>query len=139
MASLTTRSVLLAYLIGGLILGLSDAELGRLVQRIGIRPGFATALSVNILLPIVAIGLGVAVPLVRTAWLGAVSMTLAYIVGLAVVHPPRPPVNLADLPRLIPPVLVMACAGYGILGSFGALVTRSVSKANAIDSPNSGT
>ena len=85
-----------------------------------------------------AIGLGIAVPLLRTAWLGAVGMTGAYIAGLGVVHPPPLPANVADLPRLVPPVLAIACLGYGILGTVAVLVKRTVSRGDAMDSRSSG-
>ncbi len=127
-----------AYLLSGLILGVGDLDLGQLVQQLGVRPGLATALSVNMVMPLLAIGLGVAVPLLRTAWLGAFGMTAAYAVGLAVVHPAARPVNLAGLPGAIPPVLVIACLGYGIIGTIAVLATRTLSKSAGIDTPPSG-
>jgi hypothetical protein len=130
--------ILPVYLLGGLILGVGDLDLGQLVQQLGARPGFATALSVNVLLPLLAIGLGVAIPLLRTAWLGAIGMTAAYIVGLAIVHPPARPVSIVALLGSVPPVLVMACLSYGVLGTLAALAARTLAKMTEIDPPASG-
>jgi hypothetical protein len=112
------------YLLCGLIPGMADGALGGLARQLGVRPGWATALIVNIFLPLAAVGLGAAVPLLRTVWVGAVVMTAAYIAGLAISHPPGAPMNLAALPALVHPILVVACAGYGVIGTCTALARR---------------
>jgi hypothetical protein len=120
--------VLPLYLLGGLCLGLGDQAMGNGVQAIGVKPGIATAASVNLLLPLLAIILGVAYPWARMAWLGALGMTAAYIFGLAVSHPPAPVWDVATLVRSIPPVLVMACLGYGVLGTLAAMAARRLGR-----------
>lgn len=119
-------TILPAYLVPGLCLGLADSQLGLLVQQIGLRPGCATAISVNIFLPLVAIGLAVARPLLRTVCVGAMAMTLAYILGLGLVHPLAGPLGPLALIAAVPPVLVLACAGYAVIGTVTALVSRSL-------------
>src|SRR5450759_4669391 len=93
--------VLLAYVVGGLALGLADAQLGLLAQRFGTRPGVATAVSVNLILPVLAVGLGVVHRRLGWAWLGAVGMSAAFVLGLAVVYPPGPRWDVAGLLRSI--------------------------------------
>jgi hypothetical protein len=116
--------VLPIYLLGGLALGLADRPLGLLMQQLGARPGLATSTSVNVLLPLLAIALGVACPRLVMAWLGAVGMTGSFIFGLALVHPPAAPWNAATLLAAVRPVQVIACLGYAILGTVAALVAR---------------
>ena|SRR6266851_3547234 len=116
------------YLIGGLTLGLADPLLSSWVQQLGFRPGLATAASVNILLPLLTLGLGVAHRRVSTALLGAACMTLGFLLGLAIEYPPPRPWDVALLLRSIPPVLVMACVGYAVLGTLAALATRAIWK-----------
>jgi hypothetical protein len=120
--------VLPIYVLGGLALGLADDPLRQYVQQFGARPGLATAAIVNLLLPLLAVGLGVVCPRLATAWLGALGMTGAFVLGLALVHPPSQPWRVATLLGSVPPVLVVACLGYAILGSVSALVSRSVCK-----------
>lgn len=119
-------AILPVYLVPGLCLGLADTQLGLLVQQIGLRPGWATAISVNIFLPLVAIGLAVARPLFRTVCMGALAMTLAYILGLSHVHPPAGPPGPLALIAAVPPVLVLACVGYAVIGMVTVLVSRSL-------------
>src|SRR6266851_5291269 len=95
------------YPLGGLVLGLADARLGGWVQQCGVRPGLATAASVNVLLPLLAIGIAVAHQRMGIAWLGAAGMTLGFLLGLAMVHPPKLPLDAGTLLRSIPPVLVL--------------------------------
>jgi hypothetical protein len=114
------------YLIGGLALGLVDPMLGRWAQQLGFRPGVATAASVNILLPLLTIGLGVAHRRVGAALLGAACMTLGFLLGLAIEYPPPRPWDVSILLRSIPPVLAMSCVGYAVLGAFTALLARAV-------------
>ncbi|HEV3257178.1 MAG TPA: hypothetical protein VG013_09885 [Gemmataceae bacterium] len=120
--------ILPVYLVGGLVLGLADPHLGRWVQGFGVRPGLATAASVNLLLPLLVIGLGVACPRLGTAWLGATGITVAFILGLALVYPPARPWGPATLLGAVPPVLVMACVGYAILGTLTVLLARAAWK-----------
>jgi hypothetical protein len=110
--------VLLAYPAFGLVLGLADPFLGWVAQQLGIKPGVATAVSVNLLLPLAAVALAVAHSRLWVAWLGAVTMTLGLVVGLAVQYYAGRPFAPAD----IPPVLVVAAFGYGVLGTVAAFV-----------------
>jgi hypothetical protein len=117
--------ILPLYLVAGLAFGLADPLLGRWVQTLGARPGLATAASVNILLPLLAIGLAVTCPRLPLALLGAVGMAGAFAVGLAVMYWQGRPWDVGTLLRSIPPVLVLACAGYAVLGTMAALITRA--------------
>jgi hypothetical protein len=116
------------YVIGGLAPGLADPLVGHWVQQLGFRAGLATAASVNILLPLLAIGLSVAHRRVRNALLGAASMTLGFLLGLAIEYPPPRPWDVALLLRSIPPVMAMACVVYAVLGTLTALAARAVWK-----------
>ena len=63
--------VLPLYLLGGIVLGLADPLLGHwATQQFGVKPGLATAASVNVLLPALAIILAVLCPRVTTAVAG---------------------------------------------------------------------
>jgi hypothetical protein len=117
-----------SYPLGGLVLGLADALLGGWVQQLGLRPGMATAASVNILLPLLAIGIAVAHQRLGVACLGAAGMTAGFLLGLAMVYPPALPWDAGTLLRSIPPVLVLACVGYAVLGTLTALAARAVWK-----------
>jgi hypothetical protein len=120
--------VLPVYVLVGLALGLANRELSQCAQLLGMRPGLATAANVNLLLPLLAIALGVAYPRLATVWLGAVCLTAAFLVGLALIHPPPQPWNAVTLLGSVHPILVIACVGYGILGTMAALISRSVWK-----------
>jgi hypothetical protein len=124
--------VLPTYLVGGLVLGLADPNLGRWIQQLGTRPGVATAVSVNVLLPLLAVALGVICPRLGTVWLGALVMAGAFAAGLAVRYLPAGPWDVAGFMSAIPPVLVMACVGYAILGTIAALVTRAVVRLHSV-------
>ena len=137
MNNLATRNwwvILPLYILGGLTFGLADHQLGRWVQQFGMKPGLATAASVNILLPLLAVGLAVARPKLATAWIGAVALTSAFVLGLAVVYPPAQRWDALTLVRSVPPVLVMACLGYAVVGTVSVLVTRSIGR-NGFESP----
>jgi hypothetical protein len=121
--------VLPLYLLGGFILGLADPLLGRYAQQLGLRPGWATAASVNLVLPFFAIALAVVCPRLRTAWLGAVAMTTAFCLGLACVYPP-PNWDAVTLLQAVRPVVVLACLGYGVLGTRTVLVTLALRKSD---------
>jgi hypothetical protein len=112
------------YAFCGLALGLADAQLGQLFRQYGFKPGLATAASVNLLLPLLAVLFGAASPRLATTWAGAIGMTGAFIIGLAVVYPQGHEWVAARLLRAVPPMLVAACLGYAILGSLAALFTR---------------
>lgn len=116
----------LFYLISGLLPGLADGALGRWVHHFGGKPGFATALCVNVLLPGLAVALAVCHRRISSAWLGAVVLTVAYTVGLAAAHPRGLRWEIVPLLRSVRPVLVVACVGYGVLGSVGILASRGV-------------
>jgi hypothetical protein len=128
---LTLRSWILfaMYPLGGLALGLADPLLGRWVQQLGLRPGVATAASVNLLLPVLVIGLGTLHQRVASALLGAGAMAAAFVLGLAIHYPPPRPWDAATLIRSIPPVLVFAFLGYAVLGAASALTTRVIRSA----------
>jgi hypothetical protein len=101
------------------------------MQQLGVRPGVATAVSVNLILPLLAIGLSIICPRVSTAWLGALAMTGAFILGLAFVYLQPHQRDAVTILQAVPPVLVLAGFGYAILGTLTALVTRAVWKSPA--------
>jgi hypothetical protein len=118
--------VLLAYPVSGLALGLADPVLGRLASQLGTKPGMATAVSVNLLLPLVAVVLGLAHGRVGRAWLGAAAMTLGLVAGLAARYAGGGgDWSLAGVLGAVRPVLVLAGLGYGVLGTIAALVVRA--------------
>ena len=80
----------------------------------------------NLLLPLLAIGLCVLHPRVATAWLGAFGMTAAYSLGMAINYLPAPQWDVVSFVQAMPPVLVVACVGYAILGTAAALISRQV-------------
>jgi hypothetical protein len=118
--------VLLAYPVAGLVLGLADPALGRVAQQLGMKPGVATAVSVNALLPLVAVVLGLAHGRIGRAWIGAAAMTLGLVAGLATWYSGGvvdwSPAGLVGALR---PVVVLAGLGYGILGTIAALAVRA--------------
>src|SRR5882762_8846198 len=67
----------------GLALGVADPALGHLAERLGAKSGAATAVSANLLLPLVALTLGFFHGRIGGAWVGAAAMTLGLIAGLA--------------------------------------------------------
>src|SRR5690242_3932925 len=103
--------VVLVYLLGGLGLGLADPQLRQVMQQLGIKPGVATAINVNLILPLLAIVLGLVHRRLLAACFGAVGMTAAFVLGLAVAYPRAQPWDAATLLRAVPPVLVIACLG----------------------------
>jgi hypothetical protein len=111
------------YMIGGLCLGVADQRLGAIAQAYGLRSGIATAAVVNLVLPLLAIGLAAANPSYPGVVLGAFAMTLAYLLGLAVAHPAHG-WNVMSLLRSIKPVIVLACVGYAVLGVITVGVMR---------------
>jgi hypothetical protein len=118
-----------------LILGLLNPLLGTWVVHLGApKAGFATAISVNILMAAIAIGLAVAYPRVWTALVGAVAMSAAFAAGMIIMHPPAPPVDVLAVLTSVRPVLVLACLGYAVLGTLAALVTRALRKSNGFGS-----
>ncbi len=117
--------LLLAYPAAGLVLGLSDPLLGQLARQLGAKPGVATAATVNLILPLIAVALAVFHARLPSVWLGAVSMTVGFAIGLAAQYHGGRPWSPVD----IPPVLAAAAIGYGMLGTIAALVTRVVGPA----------
>lgn|SRR5262249_17471754 len=115
------------YVIGGFSLGLIDPQFGQCLQTLGAKPGLATALSVNLLLPLLTIALAAVFPHHAMVWLGAVFTTAAFATGLAVHYLPRP-WDLGSLCRSVPPVLVLACLGYGMLGTLVVAVVPVLRK-----------
>jgi hypothetical protein len=115
--------VLAIYPALGLLLGLADPLLGRVAQQLGVKPGIATAISVNLLLPLAAVALAIAHPRIGSVLLGAVLMTLGLIVGLALQYSRGMEWSPIALLTAIPPVLVAAAVGYAVLGTMAALVT----------------
>jgi hypothetical protein len=122
--------VLPMYPICGLALGLINPLFGDWVVHLGaVKPGVATAISVNMLMPALALALAVAYPRLWTAIVGAVAMSAGFVLGMTVMHPPGQPLDVFGVLGSIRPVLVLACAGYAILGVVAVLVTRTVKKA----------
>jgi hypothetical protein len=82
----------------------------------------ATAIIVNLFLPLLAIVLGLVHRRLLAACIRGVGMTVAFVLGLAFVYPRAQPWDAATLLGAVPPVLVIACLGYILLGSLAALV-----------------
>ncbi len=120
--------VLVIYAVGGLSLGLADTSIGRVFQQQGVRPGMATAMTVNVLLPLLTICLGVAHPRIIINWLGTVVMTVAFILGLATLYLPQGAANVIAVVREVPPVLVLAFFAYLILGTAAVVLTRCLAR-----------
>jgi hypothetical protein len=118
--------ILLAYAGSGLALGLGDPALGQVAQQLGVKPGVGTAVTVNALLPLAAVVLGLAHARLASVWVGALAMTLGLIAGLVFWYPPAvvdwSPVGLLGS---VPPVLYAAFLGYGVLGTVAVLTTRA--------------
>jgi hypothetical protein len=120
--------VLVIYALGGLSLGLADKALGRVFQEQGVRPGMATFMTVNVLLPLLTISLGVVHPRIIINWLGTVVMTVAFILGLATLYLPQGAADAAAVVAAVPPVLVLAFFAYLILGTAAVVLTRVLSR-----------
>jgi hypothetical protein len=115
-----------AYPALGLALGLADPWLGQLARQAGLKPGWATAVTVNVLLPLAAVGLGLAHARVVGALLGAAALTLGLIAGLAVQYSADLRAgSMGGVLGSVPPVLVAACLGYAALGAAAAVVRRA--------------
>jgi hypothetical protein len=119
------------YACAGAVFGLTDRALGDWVHGWGLKPGVATAAAVNVVLPLVAVALGALYPRFATVWLGALGMTMAFLFGLAEAHPHVGQMNPLAVLRATPPVLIMACLGYGFLGTIAAMATRCVGEPQA--------
>jgi hypothetical protein len=118
--------LLLAYPLVGLTLGLLDPYLGQLASALGTKPGVATAVSVNLLLPLAALALAVAHARFWSVWLGALTMTLGITVGLACQYTRRMPDDpLETLASMLHPILVLAMVGYALLGTVAVLAVRA--------------
>ncbi len=118
--------LLLAYPVCGLALGLADPSLCGLAGQAGVKPGVATGVSVDVLLPLVAVALGLGHGRLWAAWAGAVGLALGFTAGLVVCYPAGvrewSPLGLLDS---IPPVMALAAVGYAGLGTVAALVSRA--------------
>jgi hypothetical protein len=103
--------------------------MGRLAQAMGTKPGVATAVSVNVLLPLAAVVLGLVVARMGVALLGAATMTAGFIGGLAFHYGSGlRDATLVGVLGSIPPVLVLATIGYAVLGIGAAVVGRACEK-----------
>jgi hypothetical protein len=123
---------LLGYAGWGLSLGFADPYMGRLAQAMGTKPGVATAVSVNVLLPFAAVVLGLVVARVGVALVGAAAMTAGFIGGLAAQYGSGlRDASLVGVLGSIPLVLVLATIGYGVLGVGAAIVGRAWRKTPA--------
>jgi hypothetical protein len=123
----------------GLALGLADPTLGQLEQQLGTKPGVATAVSVNLLMPLAAVILSLAVVRLWSAWLGACTLTLGFLAGLALRYPARiPDGSLAEFLRSVPPILVAATLGYAVLGTLAVLARRVRCTPHECDGPPVG-
>jgi hypothetical protein len=120
--------VMVIYAVGGLTLGLADTALGQVFQQNGMRGGMATAATVNVLLPLLTIVLGVLHPRLIINWLGTVVMTVAYVLGLATLYLPQGAANVAAVVAAVPPVIVLAFFAYLILGTAAVVLTRCISR-----------
>ena len=120
--------VLVIFAIGGLSLGLADTAFGRVFQQQGVKPGLATATTVNILLPLLTICLGVVHPRLIVNWLGTVVMTIAYVLGLATLYLPQGAADVGAVVAAVPPLIVMAFLAYLVLGTAAVVLTHCVSK-----------
>jgi len=116
--------VLPIYLLAGFALGLGDPHFGRCLQQLGVKPGLATAASVNLVLPVLAILLAIVSARVPIALLGAVCMSAGLFLGLAAAYNPKP-WDAATLLSAVPPVLVLAGVGYAVIGTITVLVSRA--------------
>ena len=117
--------ILGAYCMMGLLLGFLDPWLGQAAQWLGTKPGAATAVSVNIVLPGVALLLGFIYGRMASVWLGALCLTAGFLIGLAWNYA----TGIRDWSpsavfQAIPPVLVAATLGYAVLGMLSALAAR---------------
>ena len=117
-------TVIPIYAFFGIALGLFDADLGRAANIVGFPRGMATALSVNVLLPLVMLGLAFTRPAFQSACLGAIAMTIGFIAGLAVIYPPAGPWSLVAVLTNVRPMIVVAGLGYVLLGSLAVCVRR---------------
>jgi len=121
--------LLAAYPTVGLILGLADPWLGQLARQTGLKAGWATAMTVNVLLPLAAAGLGLAHARLVGVLLGAAAMTLGLIAGLAVQYSPELRAgSVLGVLASVPPVLVAAWFGYALAGTAAALARRAWEK-----------
>ena len=121
-------AVLPAYVIGGLVLGLADPWFGGLFRTLGVKPGLATAASVNLVMPVLAVGLAAIRPRIGTTLGGVVGMVGGFLVGLAAVYGREGWWNPLELARGVSPVLVLASVGYAVIGTLTVLALRAAGR-----------
>ena len=109
--------MLCAYFLAGLTIGCADHALRAAATRRGSKPGYMTALDVNIVLPAIAAVLAVLYPRVRTAVIGAVLLAGGFALGPRLLVMPNV-FRWAPGPIVasISPLLVAACVGYALVG-----------------------
>jgi hypothetical protein len=74
-----------------------------------------------------------------SAWLGAGTLTLGFLAGLALCYPARiPDGSLAGLLRSVPPIVVAAALGYAVLGTLAVLARRVRCTPHECDGPPLG-
>jgi len=91
----------------------------------GLRPGVGTAVGVNILLPLFALGVAIWRPRHATAWAGGFLLALGFFVGAMVRVEPRAWAWTPNLALHVGhPILIAAAIGCGVVGSFGVFVGK---------------
>jgi hypothetical protein len=114
--------ILLTYPASGLALGLADPLLDQAARQLGARPGLATFAGVNLLLPALAVALGLAHARNDVARLGAAAMTLGLTAGLAARYAVGVQGwSLDGLLDAFPPALGAAWMGYAGLGTVAVI------------------
>ena len=112
------------YLACGFLLGLADPLLGQGARGLGVKPGVATAVSVNLLLPLAAVVLALLYARLGSVWLGAAVMTAGITAGLAVRY--LQDWTVAGLLNVFPPVLAAAAVGYAVVGTAAVLAVKAL-------------
>jgi hypothetical protein len=120
------------YGLAGYVPGVLDPWFGGWARSFGWRPGVATAVSVNLLLPLLAVGLALPHRRLGVALAGAVVLTLGFQTGLATAYAKGHGWGIAALIRSVPPVLVLACLGYAVLGTVSVLGLKALHPTGAL-------
>ena len=82
----------------------------------------ATAVSVNLLLPLAVLVLALLYARLGSVWLGAAVMTAGITTGLAVRY--LQDWTVAGLVNAFPPVLAAAAVGYAVVGTAAVLAVK---------------